>query len=619
MPSQRTLSTWSPHLDMQTRADGSIIVQRTDALGPYPRHLLKRFVQWADKTPEQTWIAQRDKHGQWCKLTYSDALPKIRAVAQALMNLKLSVERPLAILSGNSIDHAIMAMGAQLVGIPSASISTAYSLIASDFTKLKDISSQLTPGLIYAEDGEQFSAAIAAAFDHTVPTVCSHNPKNSRDLIDFQTMCTTTVTAEVDEAFNNVGPDTIAKFLFTSGTTGSPKAVIQTQRMLCSNVEMATDCYAFMRTTKPVVIDWCPWSHVAAGNFNFNIVIYNGGTYYIDSGKPSPTAFASTIENLRDVSPTWYFNVPVGYEMLVSAMEKDDLLRDNFFRDLHFMNYAAAAMAQHTWDRLNALSVASTGKLVLLSTGLGATETAPFAMMCTEAQDVPGNVGVPAQGVQLKLVPVEGKLEVRMKGPSITPGYWRNKVMTEAAFDEEGFYKLGDALRFASPGDPSKGFFFDGRIAENFKLNTGTWVAVGPLRAKLIDQLQGCIKDAVIVGENRDKLGAILLPALEKLASLVEDGEHLSEEQLISHPRVREHLSSLLNAHIEHSTGSSNRVTRMVFLNGPPSFDAGEITDKGSINQRAVIRHRTELVESLYTPGNSNIIYPLPEPTADAT
>jgi feruloyl-CoA synthase len=357
-----------------------------------------------------------------------------------------------------------------------------------------------------------------------------------------------------------------------------------------------------------VVVDWAPWSHVASGNKVFNLVIYNGGTFYIDHGKPSPAGMKETIRNLREVGPTWYFNVPSGYEMLVNAMETDDTLRESFFSRLELMMYAAAAMGQHTWDRLNEMAVQTTGHRIFLGTGLGATETAPFALMCMEEQEVAGNVGIPAAGVVLKLIPHGGKLEARIKGPNVTPGYWRNEKLTSEAFDEEGFYKLGDALRFAVPGDASEGFFFDGRITENFKLRTGTWVGVGALRAKLVDQFKGYVRDAVLVGENRDELGAILIPFYPKLRELIGGAGSLSNLEVLAHDKVRAKLEELLDAHVAQSTGSATRVMRAIFLSDELSFDAGEITDKGSINQRAVLRNREELAESLYNNHDRRVI-----------
>ena len=466
----------------------------------------------------------------------------------------------------------------------------------------------MTPGMIFVADGQRFERAIAAAVDPSVPVVVSRNPIPGRACLMLDDVLATVPTADVDRAYDAVGPDTIAKFLFTSGTTGSPKAVIQTQRMLTSNQEMVADCYAYMRDEPPVVVDWAPWNHTAAGNKVFNLVLYNGGTYYIDGGKPSPKLMGETIRNLREISPTWYFNVPAGYEMLVDAMERDEALRTRFFANLKLMMYAGAGMAQHTWDRLNGLAVETIGHRVLLATGLGATETGPFALKCSEEQERAGNVGIPAQGVILKLVPDQDKLEARLKGPNITPGYWRDPEHTAEVFDEEGFYKLGDALRFAVPGDPEKGFFFDGRLAENFKLETGTWVAVGALRTKLVNDLDGLVRDAVIAGENQRELGALLLPFMPKLRSLVAGADKLSDAEILAHDSVRARLAERLGIHAAQATGSATRVMRALLMTEEPSLDRGEITDKGSINQRAVLRNRGDLVAALFSDDDPRVI-----------
>ncbi|MCI5077061.1 feruloyl-CoA synthase [Oricola sp.] len=596
----REIAMWSPEIVTEQRPDGTWIISRADELGAYPDRVTERLVYWAEQAPDRAWMAERDGSGGWRKVTYGEALKKVRAIAAFLIDKNLSAERPLLILSHNSVEHALMALGAQHVGIPSSAVSTAYSLISEDCAKLKDIAGQLTPGMVFAQDGPSYQRAIDMVFGPEVPAIVVTEPIDGRDCAVFDEVLQTVPGPEVDEAYQKVGPDTVAKFLFTSGTTGSPKAVITTDRMLCSNIEMVTDCYAFMREEPPVVVDWAPWSHVASGNKVFNLMIANGGTFYIDHGKPSPAGMKETIRNLREVSPSWYFNVPSGYELLVNAMETDDALRESFFKNLKMMMYAAAAMGQHTWDRLNEMAVQTTGHRIFLGTGLGATETAPFALMCMEEQEIAGNVGIPSQGVVLKLVPHGDKLEVRIKGPLVTPGYWRNEKMTREAFDEEGFYKLGDALRFAVPGDASKGFYFDGRITENFKLRTGTWVGVGALRAKLVDQFQGYVRDVVLVGENRDELGAIIVPFYPKLRELLGGADDMSDRELLAHDTVRAKIEELLDGHVSKSTGSATRVVRAIFLADELSFDAGEITDKGSINQRAVLRNREELAESLY-------------------
>jgi len=446
-----------------------------------------RIAHWASVAPDRTWMAERGPDGAWSGVSYAELMAHCRALGQALLDLELSVDRPLAILSGNSIPHALIALAAQHVGIPSAAIAPAYSLTGGAYEKLTAVRDQITPGAVFADDTTRFAAAMDAVF----PGLPRLGVAGAGLDITWDNLRATQPSAAVDAANAATGPETVAKFLFTSGTTGTPKAVITTQRMLCSNQAMVADCYRYFRAEPPVLLDWPPWNHVASGNKVFYMAIYNGGTFHIDAGKPAPGAIEQTVRNLRDVSPTWYFNVPVGYEMLVDAMERDASLCRSFFRDLKLMMYAGAQMAEHTWAALDRLALRTTGERVFLTTGLGATETAPMAIFCSDPQDRPGNIGIPCRGVTLKLVPHDDKWEARIKGPSVTPGYWRNPRMTADAFDADGYYMLGDALRFADPNAPEKGLFFDGRVAENFKLATGTWVAVGALRAKLIDALGG--------------------------------------------------------------------------------------------------------------------------------
>lgn len=604
---KRDIKLWSPQLEWQERTDGSILIWRSDALGPYPDSMTERFGHWAGTAPDRIWMAERDEAGGWSRLAYGEAMARIRAIAQFCLDLGLSAERPLIILSDNSIGHALMALGAQHAGIPSAAISPAYATASTDFDKLRDIVGQITPGLIFAEDAAPFHAAIAAAFPTDVPVVCLRNPPKDRPSHRLPDLFAVDPGPSVDAAHAAVGPDTVAKFLFTSGTTGSPKAVIQTQRMLCSNQEMIADCYAFLREDPPTIVDWAPWNHTASGNKVFNMAIYHGGTFYIDKGRPTPQGMRETIANLREISPTWYFNVPAGYEMLVHAMREDQTLRDTFFRDLKMLMYAGAGMAQHTWDALEDLSRQASGEPVHIGTGLGSTETAPFSLYCTEPQDRPGNIGIPAQGITLKLVPIEEKYELRLKGPNVTPGYWRSPQLTAAAFDEEGFYMIGDAVKFAVDRDPRHGFFFDGRTAENFKLQTGTWVAVGKLRAQLVDQFGGLIRDAVITGADREELGALVVPFYPALRKLVAGGENLSDADILQRPEVRAALGEKLGGHARSASGSAARVMRILPLRDPPRFERGEITDKGSINQRAMLSHRADLVAALYD-GSDDVI-----------
>lgn len=599
---------WSPVVAWEQRPSGEVLIWRDDPLGPYPDKLNERLVHWAEVTPDRVWMADRIGVGPWHEVTYAQALDRVRRIGQFLLSAGLSAERPLLIFSENSIEHALMALGAQHVGIPSAAVAPAYASAASGFAKLRDIAAQIEPGMVFVDDGAAFAPAIDAVFGPSMLLGASRDlPSGRANAWRFEAIVATEPSGDVDRAFAAVGPDTVAKFLFTSGTTGSPKAVIQTQRMLCSNQAMIADCYAFMRDEPPIVVDWAPWNHTASGNKVFNLIIYHGGTYYIDRGKPTPALIGQTIANLREVAPTWYFNVPAGYEMLIGAMRDDPALRRNFFSRLNMLMYAGAGLAQHTWDALVELAAQATGGTIPIGTGLGSTETGPFALYCTDPQDRPGNVGIPAQGVTVKLVPIDDKYELRLKGPNITPGYWHNPRLTAAAFDDEGFYRLGDTVRFAVPGDPRHGFYFDGRTAENFKLNTGTWVAVGVLRAQLVNQFGGLIRDAVITGENRAELGALVVPFMPALRDLVGDRPDLSDAAVLAHPRIRAALTDQLASHQRQATGSATCIRRILPMIEPLRFERGEVTDKGSINQRAVLVHRADLVEALYAGGGAVI------------
>lgn len=599
----RAVRFWAPTIETETRADGSILVRQRGALGAFPDKLTDRLVHHAAATPDRTYLAERDADGRWRMLTYAETLDCVRRIGTALLGFDVSAERPLAILSGNDIEHALLGLAAQYVGIPYAPISPAYSLVSSDHSKLKEIIAALTPGLVFAADGARFGTAVAAAVPPGIPVVTARNPIPERGRATFADLLAAEPGPAVDAVHAAIGPDTVAKILFTSGSTGSPKGVINTQRMLCANQAMVRDCYAFLEDEPPVVLDWTPWNHTAGGNKVFNMVLYNGGTFYIDEGRPTPELIGATARNLADVAPTWYFNVPKGYEELVPHLDADAALGRRFFSRLNLMMYAGAGLAQHTWSALERLAVKATGERVILATGLGATETAPFSLMCTTDQRIAGNIGLPARGLTLKLVPAEGKLEARLKGPNITPGYWREPALTEAAFDEEGFYRLGDAFRFADPQDAAKGFYFDGRLAENFKLNTGTWVGVGALRARFIDHFGGIVRDVVLAGLDRDHVGALVFPDIATCRTIAGLGADAPIDIALAHPAVRAAFAETLASFARAATGSSTRVERLLLLSEPPSLDRGEVTDKGSINQRAVLRHRAGLVEALYEGG----------------
>lgn len=588
-------------VDVERRADGSVILRNRHPLGEYAERITDRLLHWADATPDRVLFAERGADGEWRKLAYRETLELVRAVGTALLTRDLSPERPLVILSGNDLDHAVISLAALYAGIPVAPLSPAYSLVSSDFGKLRHIIGLTTPGLVFASDGTLYGRAIEATIPADVEVVVRRNPVPGRRTTLLSELFATPSHPALEQAHAAIGPDSIAKILFTSGSTGMPKGVINTQRMLCANQAQLRTHFAYFRDQPPVILDWSPWNHTAGGNHNFNMVLYNGGTFYIDDGRPVPGAIEATVRNLREVSPTWYFNVPRGYAALIPYLRQDEALRRSFFRDLRVLYYAAASMAQHVWDALDEIASATYGERILMLTGLGSTETAPFALSAGKGMSAAGLVGLPASGIALKLVPLEGKLEARIRGPNITPGYWRQPELTAAAFDEEGYYKLGDALRFADPADTSKGLIFDGRVAEDFKLATGTWVNVGPLRAAFIDHFAPLVQDVVIAGIDRDEIGALVFPDRAACQALCPDmAASAPMGDLLAHAALRAAFAGRLRSFAAASTGSSNRIAAILLLDEAPSLDRGEMTDKGSINQRAVLAHRARLVEELY-------------------
>jgi feruloyl-CoA synthase len=581
-------------------ADGTITLRSPHPLPDYPEKLTERLVHWANVAPQRLFMADRGADGGWRNLTYGEAFARVRSIGQALLQRGLSPERPIVVLSGNDLEHQLIGLAAMHVGIPYAPVSPAYSLISSDFGKLRTIINLLTPGLVFAADSDRFARAIEAVVPPDVELAVSRHTRMNRVATPFSELVHAHATDAVDTAHAAVKPDTIAKFLFTSGSTGHPKGVINTQRMLCSNQAMILSALPFLADEPPVMVDWAPWHHTAGGNHNVGISLFNGGSFYVDDGKPTPGAVDATARNLREIAPTWYFNVPKGFEALLPHLRADAELRSTFFSRLKTMFYAGAGMAQHVADELQDLARATCGERIHLLTSLGSTETAPMAIVRTWDCARAGNIGLPAVGVDLKLVPNEGKFEARLRGPNITPGYWREPKLTTEAFDQDGYYRIGDALRFADPDDPGQGLLFDGRIAEDFKLATGTWVSLGSLRSGLIDHFAPYVRDVVIAGPDRDDIGALIFPDLQACRRLVPDMADAPDEAVVADPRVVREFGFLLRTYAAKSTGSSNRVCRAILLAEAPSLDGGEITDKGSVNQRAVLKQRAGVVEELY-------------------
>ncbi|HLS56905.1 MAG TPA: feruloyl-CoA synthase [Zeimonas sp.] len=581
-------------------AGGIELLRSTTALEPFPDRLTDRLEQWARIAPERTLAARRERGGDWRRIGYAQMLERARAVGQALVERGLSAERPVAILSGNDLEHLSLALGAMWAGVPYAPISPAYSLVSQDYGKLRHILNSLTPGLVFAS-GPEYAKAIRAVVDPDIELVLAEGRVDGRAATPFDALLATTPGARVDDAHERTGPDTIAKFLFTSGSTRVPKGVVNTQRMLCANQQMICQGMAFLADEPPVLVDWLPWNHTFGGNHNTGITIYNGGTLYIDDGKPTPQGIAETLRNLREISPTVYFNVPKGFEEIAAAMRTDDALRRSLFGRVKAFMFAGAGLSQPVWDELDRLAEETVGERIPMITGLGMTETAPSCTFALRAGEVrSGHIGLPCAGVEVKLVPESGKTEIRFRGPNVMPGYWRLPEATAHAFDDEGYYRTGDAVRWIDPADPQKGLMFDGRIAEDFKLSTGTFVSVGPLRARIIAAGAPCVQDAVITGLDRDDVGMLVFPRVDECRKLAGLADEVAAVDALRHPVVRAFFQALVDRMWREGTGSASRIARAHVMAEPPSIDRDEVTDKGSINQRAVLRNRAALVESLY-------------------
>ncbi len=584
--------------------EGVVVLKSTVPLKSRPHRMTQRLVHWAKKTPNKVFIGQKDEKGNWRTLTYAETYEKVKSIARYLLQTQVSPERPLAILSENSIEHGLMALAALHIGIPYSAIAPAYSLKSTDFEKLKHTIDLLTPGLIFVQNGKQYEKALETiASDTEIVSVndshCNHTSfcEVTRSLSELTDLLGNMV---VNSKFKDIEPETIAKILFTSGSTGLPKGVINTHGNVTTNWQQITQTFPFMQNGGLTFIDWLPWNHTFGGNHNFGLTLFNGGTLYIDEGNPTPHGLGKTIENLREIAPTMYCNVPKGFEDLIPHLRTDKALREQFFSKLKLLFYAGAGMPQHTWDALEELAYETTGKRILISSGLGMTETSPSSMFNVHFGSFSGMLGVPVAGMELKLVPNGGKLEARFRAPNVMPGYWRNPEATAKAFDTEGYYCTGDALKFVDENDPNKGMIFDGRIAEDFKLDTGTWVSVGVLKAKLITAGKGLIQDAVITGHDRAFLGAIIFPNLDYCKKLAGLGDDADMKTIVNTPSVLAALQGVLNTFALQSTGSSTLIKRAILADFTLSIDKGEITDKGSINQRMILANRAEYVEMLY-------------------
>lgn len=593
----------NPNIVAERKADGSIWLKSATPLQPYSRCVGDWLEHWAHKTPDTIFLAERaTAEAPWTKLSYRETLQRVRAAASWILAQGMSAERPLAILSDNSIDHAVFMLAAMHVGVPAVSVSPAYSLVSKDFDKLKSMIALLDPGAIYVSSAKMFAPALKAIAPLHRAIVVAGDPDGFDSAISFSSLTAAAETPDVAHAFASIGPNTIAKLLFTSGSTGTPKAVINTQRMLTSNQAAKVQVWPFLNDGGLTILDWLPWSHTFGANHNFNCVLRNGGTLYIDGGKPAPGLFALSLANLRDVIPTVYFNVPRGYDMLIAALREDDDLRKRFFGGVKFMFYAGAALPQNLWDALEALSVATVGHAIPMVSAWGSTETAPTSTDCHFQAPRSGNIGVPIPGTDIKLVQSGDKLEVRVRGPNVTPGYWKAPEQTAKAFDGDGFYLMGDAVAFADSARPELGLFFDGRVAEDFKLTSGTWVSVGTLRISGIAALAPLAQDIVVAGHDRDEVRFLVFPNIPACRALAQLPDADVADVLRS-PVVRSAIAQGLAKLKADGGGSSSFATRALLMAELPSVDGSEITDKGYINQRAVLSRRASELAKLNNDG----------------
>jgi feruloyl-CoA synthase len=610
-PGFRKIEWLKRDIDVERRPDGVIVLKSRIPLQAYEKHIPTSLAKWAKQAPERIWLAQRaGTERQWRKVSYREAKHTVDALTQGLLNLGVTDGRPVAILSGNSIEHALMTQAAMQARLPAAPVSPAYSLMSQDHLKLKYLFNLIKPAVVMVQDGPTFEKSLKALDLTGVTVVHVVRPCDGIKSVSFADLAATPVTTAVEESIAKITPDTVGKLLFTSGSTGMPKAVINTQEMMCANAAMMMQ----VRPRDPngpiaTVLDWMPWNHTMGGNAAFNPVLVDGGTLYIDDGRPMPGRLEETIKNLREVSPTYYANVPAGYAALAAAMEKDDALCRSFFKNLGIMAYGGARLPDDLYDRMQALAVKTTGERIVFYTGWGSTETAPTSTGTYWDTERVGLIGLPFPGVELKLVPCGSKYELRLRGINVTPGYFGQPDLTKKMFDEEGFYCIGDAGLFVDDSDPLQGIIFAGRVVEDFKLTTGTFVHVGSLRTDAIAAATPAVHDALVAGQDRAFIGLLAWPNLHACRQMVGNADATCED-VIRHPEVIACVKRGLEAHNASTSGSSMRVARAMLMAEPPSIDGNELTDKGYINQRAGLDRRAALVEKLYAdhPGEDVIV-----------
>ena len=603
-----------------TREDGSLLMRNQQALRAYKDRLGDYLRSWAGTAPQRCFLAERGPDGAWQRLSYSQALHRTERLAAGLLQLGLNAKCPVMILSGNSIRFALLQLAAMHVGIPVAPVAPAYSLQSRDFSKLKQIYAMLQPGLVFTEKLKPFAAALHALQLQDTPILCAEHDQSWPQALDFEALAQVDTIETVYSAYQKVKPSSIAKILFTSGSTDAPKGVINTQRMLCSNQQALTQIWPFLKQRPPLIVDWLPWHHTFGGNHNFNLILRHGGTLYIDAGKPMPELIKQTVANLRDLSPTLYFNVPAGYDALMPYLEQDRHLAENFFQDLEFFFCAAAAMPQSLAQRLHQVSERVRGKSLVIVTAWGATETAPAATATLTSQAHPHYIGVPVPGTELKLLPLkeeseasntEKTYEIRVRGPNITPGYWGLAEASVKAFDQDKYYCTGDAVRLLDHTRPALGIIFDGRLTENFKLVSGVWVKVGALRMAVIAACSPLLRDVIVAGQNQNEIGLLLWPNPDGCRELLGTRVHsMTLDDLAQQHKLRARLGFLLRQYNVMHTSNSTRIGRALFLREPLSVDKGELTDKGYINQRAVLKQRSDAIAKLYSDHPDVLVLP---------
>ncbi|CAN5584395.1 AMP-binding protein [soil metagenome] len=590
------------------RADGTIVLQSNHRLKPYEKHVPAFLAKWAAEAPDRIWLAQRRGPSRdWVKVTYGEAKKQVDSVTQAVLDRGFGPDKAVMILSSNSIEFALLSMAAMQARAPLAPVSPAYSVMSQDHAKLKYVFDLIRPGLVFVQNGEVYSDALDDLDLDGVLLVHVDKPPRQRQSLPWSELIATTATDVVQKSIDRIEPKTVGKFLFTSGSTGMPKAVINTQEMMCANLAMGQMARVRKPTDPvPVQLDWLPWNHTMGGNATFQGNLAEGGTTWIDDGKPLPGLFEETLRNLREISPTSFANVPAGYAMLATALEKDEQLAQKFFKNLNTLAYGGATLSSDLYERMERLAVKHTGYRVPFITGWGSTETAPTATSVHWASERVGLVGLPYPGVQLKMVPTgeEGRYELRLKSVIVTPGYHKRPDLTAQMFDEEGFYQIGDAGRFVDPDDPSQGLVFDGRVVEDFKLTSGTFVLVGTLRTTAVAAVSPVLQDAVVCGQDRDHVALLGFPNVAACRRVAGDEDvQLSTKEVLSHSAVIAILKEGLAKMNAECKGSSMRVKRVLLMDEPPSVDGHEITDKGYINQRATLDRRKALVDRLYAGG----------------